>query len=247
MPDSKENSTQDFYEILGVKYRATQEEIEDNYHDLARRLHPDVTGGDSALTERYMAINEAYHILSKSDSRAEYDKSIGVDQLPEGEEKKPEPVIRKDDSPGADMRRLDAKLRRTIKDAERLCRNDSFWEASRILEVFLKTHPDNPRLRLTLASAALGMKRYHEAANHMKVACTVAYHDPGNFVKLGEIYIQAGQLILAEKALQEALGWNAEDKRALSMIREIEELRNSEKPLIQRMFKKVAKAFARKE
>ena len=247
MPDSKESSTKDFYEILGVKYKVTQEEIEDAYHDLARKLHPDVTGGDVALTERYMAINEAYQVLSKPDSRMDYDVSIGIDKLADGEEKKPDPAAGKDESPGADMRRLDAKLRRTIKEAERQCSRDNFWEASRSLEMFLKTHPDNPQLRTTLASAALGMKRYHDAANHMKVACTVAYHDPENFVKLGNIYIQAGQFVLAEKALDEALGWNDEHEGALRLLRQIEELRDAEKPPIQRIFRKVVKAFGRKE
>ncbi|MCK4807141.1 MAG: J domain-containing protein, partial [Candidatus Aegiribacteria sp.] len=90
MPDIKEDSTKDFYEVLGVKYKATHEEIEDVYHELARELHPDVTGGNIELTERYMNINEAYQVLSKPDTRAEYDSSIGVDQLLEGEEKKPE-------------------------------------------------------------------------------------------------------------------------------------------------------------
>ena len=247
MPDSSESTTQDFYEILGVKYKATQEEIEDTYHNLARKLHPDVTGGDTELTEKYMAINEAYQVLSKPDSRAEYNVSIGVDQLPDGEDKIPEHAVKKESTPGDDMRRLDAKLRRTIKEAERLCRKDNFWEASRSLELFLKTHPDNAQLRSTLASAALGMKRYHDAANHMKVACTVGYHDPENFVKLGNIYIRAGQLVLAEKALHEALGWNAEHEAALRFLREIEDLRDAKKPPIQRMFRKVAKAFKRKE
>ncbi len=247
MSDSKEYSTQDYYEILGVKYTVTKEDIEDAYHEFARKLHPDVTGGDKELTERYMAINVAYQILSKSDSRAEYDISIGVDQLSEDEEKKPEPSVIKSDTPGTDMRRLDAKLRRAIRDAENLCKKDNFWEASRMLEIFIKTHPDNPQLRSTLASAALGRKRYHEAVNHMKIACTVAYHDPENFVKLGNIYIEAGQLVLAEKALMEALGWNAEHKGALSMMRKIGELRDAEKPPIQRMFRKVAKVLTRKE
>ena len=247
MPDSTDNSTQDFYEILGVKYKATKEQIEDAYHDLARKLHPDVTGGDTALTERYMVINEAYQVLSKPASREDYDVSIGVDQLQEGEEEKPAHVARKEDTPGSDMRRLDAKLRRAIKEAERLCRKDNFWEANRSLEVFLKTHPENPQLRTALAAAALGMKRFHEAANHMKVACKVAYHDPENFVKLGNIYIQAGQLALAEKAIQEALGWSAEHAGALRLLREIDDLRDAEKPPIQRLFRKVTKAFGRKE
>ncbi len=247
MSDSIEYSTQDFYKILGVKYTVTTEEIVDAYHELARKLHPDVTGGDIELTERYMAINEAYQVLSKSVSRAEYDSSINVDQIEGIKEKEPEPAIRMGTRPPSDMRRLDARLKRTIRDAESLCRKDNFWEASRILEGFLKTHPDNPKLRTVLATAAMGRKRYHEAVNHMKVACKVEYHNPENFVRLGEIYIHAGQLALAEKALLEALGWNAEHEGALNMMKKISSLRDSEKPPVQRMFKKVTKVFRREE
>lgn len=248
MTETKEDSAQNFYEILGVKYQATKEEIEDAYHELARVLHPDITDNDPELTEKYMAVNGAYQILSKPGDRADYDASIGIDNLPDDSEKTPEPgILKSSGESGADMRRLDARLKRTIRQAGELCRKSSFWEASRMLERFLKTHPDNAQLRKALATAALGRKRYHEAVDHMKVACTVDYSSPENFVQLGRIYIEAGQLTLAEKALREALGWNAENENALRMMKEISELRNAEKPLIQRMFIKAAKILKRKE
>lgn len=243
-----EESEQTFYDILGVNCRVSHDEIEDAYHDLARKLHPDVTGDDPELTAKFMTINEAYQVLSKPEDRADYDTSIGVNQKTKDLENKPESRIsRSGIKPGVDMRHLDAKLKRTIKQAEELCRRDNFWEATRMLERFLKTHPDDPRLRKTLATAALGRKRYHEAVNHMKVACKVEYSSVENFVQLGRIYIQAGQLTLAEKALHEALGWNAEHKHALRMMREIEELRNAEKPPVKRMLIKVAKVLKSKE
>jgi len=248
MTGKTEDKAQDFYQILGVEYSATQEEIENTYHDLARKLHPDITGDKPELTRRYMLINEAYQVLSKPDNRAEYDASIGVDKLIEGSSKKPlAPSDSVKKKPGDDMHRLDARLRSTLKQAEGLCRKSNFWEATRILEKFLKTHPDNAQLRKVLAKAALGRKRYHEAVNHMKIACKVDYHSPESFVMLGNIYLQAGQLVLAEKALREALGWNAEHEDALRMMSKIRELKDSEKPPIQRMFRKVAKAFSRKE
>ncbi len=243
-----EESEQTFYDILGVNCKVSNDEIEDAYHDLARKLHPDVTGDDPELTARYMTVNEAYQVLSKPEDRADYDASIGVNQKIKDRENKPESrIIRSEIKPGVDMRHLDAKLRRTLKQAKELCRRDNFWEATRLMEKFLKTHPDNPQLRKTLATAALGRRRYHEAVNHMKVACKVEYSSVENFVKLGWMYIQAGQLTLAEKALHEALSWNAEHKGALSMMRKIEELRDAEKPPIKRMLIKVAKALKRKE
>jgi tetratricopeptide (TPR) repeat protein len=237
-----------FYEVLGVSCKVSHDEIEDAYHDLARKLHPDVTGDDRKLTERYMAINEAYQVISNPENRADYDESIGVNQRKGDRGKDSESrIIRNEAKPGADMRRLDAKLKRTIRQAEGLCRKDNFWEATRILEIFLKTHPDNAQLRKALATASLGRKRYHEAVNHMKVVCKVEYSTLNNFVKLGSIYIQAGQLALAEKALHEALSWNAEHEGALRMMRKIEELKDAEKPPIQRLLIKVTKAFKRKE
>jgi curved DNA-binding protein CbpA len=242
-----EEAAQDFYQILGVDYGSTLEQIEDTYHGLARKLHPDVTGGDPELTARYMTINEAYQILSKTESREKYDKALGIDKIIEGQVK---PAPRKAavaDNPAADMKRLDAKLRHTIRDAENLCKKSSFWEATRMLERFLKTHPENAQLRKALASAALGRKRYHEAVNHMKIVCKVEYHNPENFVMLGEIYVQAGQLALAEKALHEAFGWNSAHEGALNLKKRIDDLRDAGKPPVQRMLRKVSKAFKRKE
>ena len=248
MAGKKEDSTQDYYQILGVEYSVNQEDIEDAYHELARKLHPDITGDKPELTRRYMLVNEAYQVLSKPENRAEYDASIGVEKLPEGTSRK-QAVERESDrsSPGEDMRRLDAKLKYTVRQAEGLCRKSNFWEATRLLEKFLKTHPDNAQLRKVLAKAALGRKRYHEAVNHMKIACKVEYHSPENFVMLGEMYLEGGQLVLAEKALREALGWNAEHEGALRMMSRIRELKDAEKPPIQRIFRKVAKALSRKE
>jgi len=245
--DTKTDKAPDFYEILGIQYRATHDEIEDAYHDLARKLHPDVTGDNPKLTARYMQVNEAYQVLSKPDNRTDYDASIGVSKSDDGSVEKSEQNARKPSTPGEDMHRLDLKLKHTIRQAEALCRSSNFWEATRMLEKFLKTHPDHAELRKALASAALGRKRYHEAVNHMKIACKVQYHDPENFVKLGRIYMHAGQLVLAEKALNEAFGWNAEHEGALILMKEIRAMRNADKPILQRFLGKVSGALKGKD
>lgn len=241
-----ESGPKDHYQVLGVDYGAKLEEIEEAYHELARKLHPDVTGGDPELTARYMSVNEAYRVLSRSDEREDYDRSMGIQPADGGaEEAKGPRVVPTADSPAQDMRLLDAKLRRAIKDASKLCKKGNFWEATRLLEKFLKTHPDNAGLRKALAGAALGRKRYHEAVNHMKVACKVEYHEPDNFVMLAGIYLEAGQLVLADKALSEAFGWNAEHPGALEMKKRISEMRDRDKPPLQRILGRISKALKR--
>lgn len=240
---------QDYYSTLGVDYSSTQEEIEDAYHQLARKLHPDMTGEDPELTARYMEVNEAYQTLSRKEARKEYDESIGVERKPEeasGETQVVKKVKKKSDTtPAQDMRLLDAKMKRAVKQANKLCRKGNFWQADRILQKYMKTHADNVTLRKALAKAALGRKRYHEAVNHMKAVCKIQYHNPDNYVQLAAIYIEAGQLVLAEKALHEAFGWNKEHSGALQLQKKIEELRDAEKPSIQKLFKKISRALKR--
>jgi len=51
----------DYYKILEVDYDATEELIRLNYRKLALKWHPDKHKGDSAATEKFQEINEAYN------------------------------------------------------------------------------------------------------------------------------------------------------------------------------------------
>lgn len=64
----------DFYEILGVPRSASQKEIQSAYRRLARRYHPDVTGGDAEAEDRFKQINSAHEVLGDDKKRAAYDK-----------------------------------------------------------------------------------------------------------------------------------------------------------------------------
>ncbi len=63
-----------YYEVLGVKRNATDDEIRQAFRRLARQYHPDVNQNDSAAEEKFKEINEANEVLSDAEKRKKYDQ-----------------------------------------------------------------------------------------------------------------------------------------------------------------------------
>jgi curved DNA-binding protein len=63
----------DYYEVLGVKKTATEEEIKKAYRKLALQFHPDRNKNKDA-EEKFKTISEAYAVLSDKQKRAQYDQ-----------------------------------------------------------------------------------------------------------------------------------------------------------------------------
>lgn len=65
----------DFYEVLGVKRNATDEEIKRAYRKLAREHHPD-SAGEGGDGEYFKEVSQAYEVLSTPEKRALYDRGF---------------------------------------------------------------------------------------------------------------------------------------------------------------------------
>jgi molecular chaperone DnaJ len=66
--------TKDFYKTLGVSEKASADELKKAYRKLAKRYHPDVTGGDKGKEAKFKEVSEAYETLGDEKRRAQYDE-----------------------------------------------------------------------------------------------------------------------------------------------------------------------------
>jgi Ca-activated chloride channel family protein len=65
----------DLYSLLGIPRDATPEEIRSAYFDAARKFHPDANP-DPLAREQFLAIQNAYEVLSNPDKKEAYDSTL---------------------------------------------------------------------------------------------------------------------------------------------------------------------------
>ena len=71
------NGSADYYKVLGVDQKASQEDIKKAYRKLARKYHPD-TNKDAGAEERFKQISEAYDTLGDPEKRKKYDRGGSI-------------------------------------------------------------------------------------------------------------------------------------------------------------------------
>ena len=63
----------DYYEVLGVVKDASADQIKSAYRKKAVKYHPDKNKGDKAAEDKFKEASEAYHVLSNSERKQNYD------------------------------------------------------------------------------------------------------------------------------------------------------------------------------
>ncbi|WP_157986406.1 DnaJ domain-containing protein [Chitinophaga alhagiae] len=64
------------YSILGVSEQATEQQIKAAFRKLCMQYHPDKTGGNKALEEKFRQVLAAYEVLGNPDRKRSYDQRL---------------------------------------------------------------------------------------------------------------------------------------------------------------------------
>jgi DnaJ-class molecular chaperone len=197
----------DYYALLGVNRDATETEIRDRFRSLAREAHPDRAPAErrQQAEAKFQELAEAVNVLTNPERRKVYDFELSMGASSSGPTPEGDSVSQNYVSQGI----------LAFKDKQ-------YADAAGNFSLAVHRNPRDARAQhyLGLASARSGDVRTAVRAIEAAVAL-----EPQNarFLKdAGAIFRQAGLLMKAEKALQEAMRWDpsaADVRRALDEVR----------------------------
>jgi DnaJ-domain-containing protein 1 len=192
------------YEILGVKAKASQEEIQNAYHSLAKQFHPDrYQSAEFSADARdkagriFSAINESYATLRDPKSRAVYDQHRLRAQSSE------EDRLKARTATASDQERMAEAMFREGRDC--LARG-AFEKAVEHLKGSVWLCPDKPHYHRHLGIAESEIPKYRKnAEQHLLKSIELDCTSMESRLDLVKLYLKAGLPRKAGTQLQEVL------------------------------------------
>lgn len=151
-----------YYEVLGLLEIADASAVRKAFHEFAVAFHPDAfpEADDetaSALKRVFQRGAEAYRVLSRPESRADYDLALAKGQLRLDTSIAPPPLQRHSDIRSLDELCRSPGARRYAKRAEELISNGDLTGAKRELQMALREDGDNADLAERLDAIDLAL------------------------------------------------------------------------------------------
>ena len=151
-----------YYEVLGLLEIADTDAIRKAFHEFALAFHPDAfphadDETADALRRVFQRGAEAYRVLSRPESRADYDLALAKGMLRLDATIAPAPLARPSDIRSLDDLCRSPGARRYAKRAEELISSGDLAAAKRELQMALREDGDNPDLAERLDAVDLAL------------------------------------------------------------------------------------------
>jgi curved DNA-binding protein CbpA len=194
------------YDTLGLEQDATDKEIRAGFRKLALKHHPDCFPDNErdAAEKKFQSMTEAFNVLSRPDSRDEYDKEI---------------------SKGTDVKAMDPKeiARRLAAMGSQLMSEGNMAEALEHLKGAIDHDNTNARAHYFYGQIVGRIPgKEGEALRHIEKAVEL---EPGNATMIGEaasISLAAGMKARAIRLAEEALSLDPTNAKATAVLSRIE-------------------------
>jgi curved DNA-binding protein CbpA len=202
-----------YYEVLGVERSASEQEIRDHFRRLAREQHPDrYMGTDKAEAERrFQILTEAVNVLTNAAKRKQHDAELssGINRG------------------SADLSQVaKAYLSKGVK----AFKDGDIRAAYENFDMAVKHNPADAKAFHYLALAASRIPSYSRQA--VQAIESALQREPVNALFLkdaGLICKRAGLVAKAERYLDEALKWDADNIEVQSALAELRQGRGESK------------------
>jgi curved DNA-binding protein CbpA len=195
----------DYYGLLGVAKDASEAEIRERFRAIARESHPDRAPKDrkAEAESKFQVLTEALNVLTSPERRRAYDFDRAA-------------------AAGAPLHEGDAIAQNYVSQGIAAYKERKYAEAAGNFQLAAHRDPKDAKAQhyLGLASARAGDVR--TAVRAVEAAIALEPHNGALLRDAGAIFRQAGLLLKAEKAYQEALRWDpsaGEARKALEEIR----------------------------
>ncbi|HTO75910.1 MAG TPA: DnaJ domain-containing protein [Thermoanaerobaculia bacterium] len=196
----------DYYALLGVNREANDHEIRDRFRALAREAHPDRAPREAKAEAEahFQTLTEAVNVLTNPERRKAYDF---------------EQAFKASGAASADADDVTQSL---LAQGMQAYKERQFADAAGNFQLAVHRNPNDAKAQhyLGLASARSGDMR--TAVKALETAIVLEPHNVSLLKDAGTVFRQAGLLVKAEKAYQEALRWDpsaGEVRRALDEVR----------------------------
>lgn len=194
----------DYYELLGVARDASEAEIRERFRALAREAHPDrAPAGKKADAEaKFQDLTEAVNVLTSPERRKAYDFDLAAAAGMSGD--------------------ADPVAQNYLGQGIAAYKDRKFAEAAGNFQLAVGRNPRDVKALHYLGLASARASDVRTAVKAIEAALAIEPHNGALLKDAGAIFRQAGLLLKAEKAYQEAIRWDpaaGEARKALEEIR----------------------------
>ncbi|HTO89387.1 MAG TPA: DnaJ domain-containing protein [Thermoanaerobaculia bacterium] len=196
----------DYYALLGVTREAGENEIRERFRALAREAHPDRAPRElkAEAEAKFQDLTEAVNVLTNPERRKAYDF---------------ERAFKASEAASPDA---DSVTQSLLAQGMHSYKERQFADAAGNFQLAVHRNPNDARAQHYLGLAAARSGDMRTAVKALEVAVMLDPHNVALLKDAGTVFRQAGLLVKAEKAYQEALRWDpsaGEVRRALDDIR----------------------------